>query len=314
MEKSKAEEKKLDAKSNSDTLNEIAASGGNIQNKHFSRVLEERTFGKLNVLEIQLKGQRKKRSMKTLVYLPGNFSPDLPVVMVMHGVARDPWAYMESWIGLAERYGFILTIPEFSRADWPTTYAYNLGNVRTRGGKNRAVELWSFTALDNVFDAICERFALSANCFYLYGHSAGAQFVHRYMLHTGAPRVKRAVAANAGWYLLPSKSAVFPYGTSDLSIDQEAIEAALKTPLTILLGKNDNEPNSRDLRVTEEAMAQGPHRLARGLNFIEAAKLTAFDLDCAFRWHAEIVPEAGHNDRSIAPHACASFFGPPPRL
>ena len=35
-------------------------------------------------------------------------------------------------------------------------------------------------------------------------------------------------------------------------------------PLTILLGEDDNDPNSKYLRRTPEALAQGAHRLARG--------------------------------------------------
>ena len=275
-----------------------------------TRLLEERKLGKLCVLQVQLEATKKKKNIKTLVYLPGRFTPGMPVGIIMHGVTRDAWPYMDSWVGLAEQYGFVLVVPEFSRTSWRTTYAYNLGNVRARTGKDRASREWSFTALDTVFDAVRDAFSLEADRFHIYGHSAGAQFVHRYILHTGAARVERAVASNAGWYMLPCDTFTFPYGISDLAIGEKTLKDALDTPLTILLGEKDDDPNSIDLRLTEEAMAQGPHRLARGLNFVEVAQAAAVRLDCAFRWHSRIVPRIGHSDRSIAPYACAALFGP----
>ena len=97
-------------------------------------VLEERAFGKLTVLRVPFGEVPGVQDLETLVYCPGGYSADMPVVFVMHGIYRDPWNYLESWVGLAEHYGFVLVVPEFSRADWPTNRQYNLGNVRAKGG------------------------------------------------------------------------------------------------------------------------------------------------------------------------------------
>ena len=75
--------------------------------------------------------------------------------------------------------------------------------------QDRASQEWSLTALDTIVDAVRDQFSLEAERFHIYGHSAGAQFVHRYILHTGAARVERAVASNAGWYMLPCESFAF---------------------------------------------------------------------------------------------------------
>ena len=46
--------------------------------------------------------------------------------------------------------------------------------------------------------------------YYLFGHSAGAQFVHRLLLMVPDGRYAALVAANAGWYTVPDKSIDYP--------------------------------------------------------------------------------------------------------
>ena len=273
------------------------------------QVLEERAFGRLTVLDVALAGASAGPNVKTLVYQPGAFAPDMPVVMVMHGITRNAWTYLEAWVGMAERYGCVLVIPEFPRSGWPTARAYNLGNVRTRKGQDRPRENWSFTAVETVFDAVRDHLGLQATGYHLYGHSAGAQFVHRFLLHTGGPRVVRAAAANAGWYMLPDRRIPYPYGMADLAIDGDTLKSALETPLIVLLGEKDNDSASPNLRRTRKAEAQGPHRLARGLHFIEVATAVAFEWDCQLRWRSKVVPNTGHSDRAMAPYACAALLG-----
>ncbi len=272
-------------------------------------VLDERAFGKLTVLRVPLDAVPGVSGLTALVYCPGGYSPGMPVVFVMHGIYRDPWNYLESWVGLAEHHGFVLVVPEFPRSDWPTNRQYNLGNVRAKGGADVSAGAWSFTALDRVFDAVCEHFQLRTRTFSMYGHSAGAQFVHRYVLHTGGARVDRAVSANAGWYMTPDQTVRYPYGIADLPIDWEMLRAAFETRLIVLLGEKDNDPRSRNLRTQRRAMAQGPHRFARGRHFMKSAEAVAAAMGLPLNWRLKTVPEVGHNDRAIAPHGCAALFG-----
>ena len=269
-------------------------------------VLEERGFGKLTVLRVPLDAVP---DLKALVYCPGGYSVEMPVVFVMHGIYRDPWNYLESWVGLAERHGFVLVVPEFSRADWPTNRQYNLGNVRARGGVDLPAAAWSFSAVDRVFDAVCGQFSLRARTFSMYGHSAGAQFVHRYILHTGGVRIDQAVSANAGWYMTPDQTVRYPYGIADLPIGGETLRAALATRLIVLLGEKDNDTRSRNLRIKKRAMEQGPHRFARGRYFMASAEAVASAMALPLNWRLKVVPGVGHNDRAVAPHGCASLFG-----
>ena len=266
-------------------------------------MIEEAAYGHGFVLGLALDGPLQGLTLPIHAYRPGGGAGDRPVVMVMHGVTRAAPDYMDSWVGLAERFDFCLLVPEFTRADWPGSRTYNLGNLFARGRDPLPPEASSFAVIEQAFDAALPVLGSTARRYSLYGHSAGAQFVHRFVTLTGAPRVDRAVAANAGWYTLPDPSLDYPYGLGGLERDPETLRAAFATEMTVLLGERDNDPNAPDLRRTPEARAQGAHRLARGHHFIEAARTQADQRALPFAWSLQEVPQIGHNDRGMAPHA-----------
>ena len=213
--------------------------------------------------------------MRVFTYVPDTFAPDSPVLIVMHGVKRDADRYRDTWRDIAAKTNTLLLVPEFSNEMWPKSWGYNVGNMQTKGGQKIPRDAWSFTAIERAFDKAVALFGSTPSGYKLYGHSAGAQFVHRFIMFTGGPRVERAVVANAGWYTLPRKADTFPYGLDGIDVADETLREAFSVPLTILLGEDDNDPNSKYLRRTPEALAQGAHRLARGASYLAAAQLTA---------------------------------------
>ena len=80
----------------------------------------------------------------------------------------------------------------------------------------KAREVWAFTAIERMYSAIKTAAHLNTSGFSIFGHSAGAQFVHRHLAFIGAGgnalRVIRAVAANAGFYTEPTFEIPFPFG------------------------------------------------------------------------------------------------------
>lgn len=245
-------------------------------------------------------------------YRPSAAENDAPIVFVMHGVGRNADGYRDSWIASAETGGFILLVPEFTKQAFPSSWEYNLGNVMTRSGFLNAREEWSFSIIESVFDQIVGSNDLKASRYDLFGHSAGSQFVHRFVFFMPAARVRTAVAANAGWYTLPDLDVDYPYGMRGTSLDMDHLNQALSQDLIILLGTADNDPNGRHLRKTPEAMAQGAHRLARGENFFNRTKKTATSINDTFNWRLEYAAGIGHSNRQIAPVA-ARFVGYPLR-
>ena len=247
-------------------------------------------------------------------YRPADAGPDADVLFVMHGVNRDASRYLDEWIGVAERHGAVLLCPEFTVADWPEDINYNLGNVfgtideNERAADPQPEARWSFSLLDPIFDSVVARLALRTRGYLLYGHSAGAQFVHRLLFFKPDAKVKRAVSANAGWYMLPDATVPFPYGLQGTSVGEAAVKKALGMPLTILLGEEDVDPSHKWLRTTPAAMRQGANRFERGRYYFAAAGKVARALGTAFGWRLVTAPGVAHHDKQMVPYAEKALF------
>jgi pimeloyl-ACP methyl ester carboxylesterase len=241
--------------------------------------------------------------MRVFVTRPVGLAPDRPVVFVMHGVKRNAIQYRDQWHDLAIEHDFLLVVPEFSERRFPGPEQYDQGNVFDEQGGIRAESDWSYAAIEAIFDDVRSRFHLSTDTYSLYGHSAGAQFVQRFIFHVPAARVKRVVAANAGWYMMPDFDLASPYGLAHSAVDRNRLERGLRLPVTILLGEEETETDDDNLRATPESLAQGPQRLARGQAFFEAARAAADRLGVPFDWSLHTVPGDGHDNRLMAPAA-----------
>ena len=160
--------------------------------------------------------------------------------------------------------------------------------------------LWSFAAIEPLFDETRRRFGTAAERYTIYGHSAGAQFVHRFVMFMPEARIEQAIAANAGWYTMPDPALAFPYGVEGAPVAPDTLKAVLAKPLTVLLGTADTDTADPDLRTTPEANRQGPHRFARGQSFFAEGRELAARLDAPFGWRMEHVPGVGHKNGLMA--------------
>lgn len=227
------------------------------------------------------------------LYVPARAGSDWPLVMVMHGASRNGDDYRDNWMDLAEACDLIIAAPEFSRARFPGSAHYNLGGL----GQPADAEPRAFDVVGAIVDAVLEAYALNAEEYVMFGHSAGAQFVHRYMMFRPDPRVRRAIAANAGWYTAPDLEIAWPYGLADAPEPPPSLEAVRALPISLHLGTHDNDPQASNLRRTPEAVAQGVGRFDRGRYM---AELTG--------WPVTEVPGAGHDNALMVPLAVRELF------
>ncbi len=242
-------------------------------------------------------------------YLPPDAPEDPPIVIVCHGMGRNASGNRNSWRQHADRLGFLVVAPEFTDEDFPGSNYYNLANMRTSGGSVNPQSVWTFQAIEDIFDDVVERMGSSRDSYHLYGHSAGSQFVHRMLWFMPAIRVDRAVMANAGWYTMPEISTSYPHGFGSAGVSLDVIRPRLAGRHLVLLGTEDNDPDHPQLCGSSACNAQGPHRFARGNTFYDAAEHFAGLTGTDFGWSLGYVPGVGHSNAGMAAHAANWLFG-----
>ena len=233
---------------------------------------------------------------------PEGLEADAPVVIVLHGVRRNARDYRNNWIDLARQHGIRVYVPEFSRRHFPTAEDYTLGGVASGGPASSR----SYGAIEPLFDFLRAERGVTSDDYVLFGHSAGAQFVHRFACFEDTARFSLAIAANAGWYTFPDPTTNWPYGVKGVEAGCDRAKWVQK-PLLILLGGADNDPQAEFLRRTPEADAQGLHRFARGHSFLAAGRGAAQEETVGFGWSLEVVPGVAHDNAGMAQAAMAAI-------
>ncbi|WP_144792123.1 hypothetical protein [Kocuria palustris] len=221
------------------------------------------------------------------------------IVVVMHGTGRTADSYRDAFAAEAQGENVIILAPEFDDNAYEGSEDYQGGNLEEGDGDVNEEEDRSFELIEPMVDDVVERVGGEQDSFSIFGHSAGGQFVHRYLAYAPDAPVDAAVAANAGWYMMPDDTIAFPYGTGEAPVDVDT-ERWVAQDMLVLLGEDDVEQDE-NLRDTPEAMAQGQTRLERGRSFHEAGEEAAAGGD--FGWELRTVPDAGHDKAEMAPEA-----------
>lgn len=249
-------------------------------------------------------------------YRPAAATRSSPIWIVMPGVRREAYRhlafdYYDVWQRLAEQYGALLLVPEFTADKWPTAWSYNLGNVFSQQLRPIPWDHTSFYAVEQAFRTAARLTGSTQTKFNIFGHGAGAQFVQRYVLHTGGRLINRAVAANPGWYMLPDTEFAFPFGLRGTSISTPTVRRAFASDFVLLLGQDDVNYGG-GLRNDPQAVAQGKTRYERGHFYFRRARAVAARLGASFNWRVSEVPGAGHEYERMSPAAAAILAGVAP--
>lgn len=258
-------------------------------------------------------------------YTPTPARPDSPVVLVLHGLQRDPEQYRDGWIEAAQREGLTVLAPLFSREQFRGANGYQLGNVfhavsddeirgRARPEHTNPPQAWSFALPDAIFADFNARQGASQPGYTLYGHGAGAgaQFAQRYALFRPHSKACRIIAANPGWYTYPDRGIDWPYGVKDVALlDEAALDAALAAPLQLMVGEEDTS-RSGVIRTTDGADAQGPDRKTRAERFFAYSQALAGQRGVNSAWRFDSVSGAAHRNQQMV-DAAAAQIGPCPQ-
>jgi poly(3-hydroxybutyrate) depolymerase len=248
--------------------------------------------------------------MRVYYHQPTTYRPDSPILMVLHGVKRNADWYRDVWRELSDRYGVLVLAPEFDMARFPGGRGYGRGNMRAKGGDPLPQAEWAFNAVESLFDAARGWTGSKRGAYLMFGHSAGAQFVHRMVTFMPQLRLERAVAANAGWYTMADSMQKYPYGLDGAGLTVAALRTAFARNMTVLLGDADDDPQGRFLHNTPPAKRQGAHRFARGLAYFERATAAAVRIGADFAWTLEIAPGAAHSTKDVKDAAADILLRP----
>ena len=227
------------------------------------------------------------------------------MVFVLHGVQRNASEYRDYWVSLADHYNILIIAPEFSQKNWPKAAGYNLGDVAETPDRER----WAFAAIEHLFDEMRD----GQSSYVLFGHSAGAQFAHRFVIFMPESRASVVVAANPGWYMMPEwrkekAVAPFPYSMVGAPVGEAELRRALSRRFVLMLGEKDVDPEDANLNKTEGAMKQGENRVERGENFFKAATAAAQALGTDMAWELVEVPDTVHDGEHMSTAAADLLF------
>jgi len=261
-------------------------------------------------------------------------------VVVIHGSNRNADTYFNQMVKAAEISNkfpnMLIVAPHFSIENdslshpdrevyWRASNHWKRGNKSTRKLNDR---ISSFEVVDEILQGLVNthRFP-NLKKIVLAGHSAGGQFLQRYV--AGHPEIKskkaipiRYVIANPGRYFYFNAMRPTPDFSGDFAkprdigeCDYNRYEYGMKRrnnymsrvsaetlinrfrqrDIILLLGNKDNNPSHRSLSTSCGAEIQGRHRLERGLLF-------KAHIDRYFSpHHSRVVrvPNAGHSSRRM---------------
>lgn len=247
-----------------------------------------------------------KPDLDVFYHLPKTIDNDTKVLFVVHGNTRNADDYLNSWIRLTKDKNIAIFAPHFKRSSF---ISFNTLQMSTSSGKIRTdTDLYLHNSIDTLFKYIKAKFKLNDKLYDIYGHSAGAQFVHRYLLMSDNPSVNKAVAANAGWYTFLN-GADFPYGVKNppISLTDSNVKKFLSTNLYILIGTNDIDIDS-SINKSKGAQKQGINRLQRAKNFFTYTESIVEQNNLEFKWKYQAVPGAPHSNKVMSKAAVLVLF------
>jgi len=249
-----------------------------------------------------------------LQYIPSTVAATPEIVVLVHGTPDKGKSafdtveiYIEQWTDFAEETGAIVLSIAFDQHGYGSIEGGELGGYRSLMGRTIGADAFA----EEIVDYYRAAFGIADERFYLYGHSAGGQFVARYSV-THPHRVKGAVISAAGRYPYPTQSVAWPFGMGrlqtpfqwdenepeimlDVRPDPAGWVEAAGLPLVVVVGLNDTEPQY------EDPGQQGSTRLRNGSAWVRAMNTYAEENGGEGNVRFSAVPGRGHSALGIMP-------------
>ncbi len=235
-------------------------------------------------------------------------------LVIVHGsLGKDEAApdvaerFIKRWTDVAERRRVLLLAPAFDQE--------NFGGRAGPGGGYRGLfgrRIGADQFVNRIVAAARERFPSLPEQFYIYGHSAGGQFVSRYVVkHPN--RIKAAVISAAGTFAFPDPKVPWtngmaplrrrmrwrdddPWQQIDIRPDPEGWLKAATLPITVVVGAKDDD----ELKPIPGQRGHTPVERAR--EWVEAMNELARRQGKVGRVRLLVVENVGHDSAALTVH------------
>ena len=231
---------------------------------------------------------RSDPALEYLIRLPAGTGHAPRVMVSVHGASREWRAQVAAIAAHCDRENMMLLAPMMNERTLPSFQ-------RLGGGAKRS----------DLFLAECLREAAhlsgaDVSQIFLFGHSGGAQFAHRFTM-AYPHRVHACVIASAGWYTFPDTAQRFPYGIRSTRRLPGMVfdpEQYLQVPIFVLVGTEDT--GERRVRHGERVDAQqGANRLERARRWTAAMREQAALFSMPPRVELTELPGVGHEFQAL---------------
>ena len=227
-------------------------------------------------------------------YYPEKWKNGDKIFVVFHGSSRNAENFIKGLKTYAEEKNFLLICPEFTNKKYPYSRYYNFGHVLSKS-KLTPTNEWTYNTANRIIDDVKKRAGASKSKIIFFGHSAGGQFIHRYLFLADKIKADKIISANAGTYMMPDENINFPYGLNKVPAAEKNLKRAYAKNVIVLLGEEDIKRTAKNFPKSAAADKQGMTRLERGKNFFAQSKAKAEELGTKFNWQLITVPKIGHN-------------------
>ena len=241
-----------------------------------------------------------KPDVEIFYITPKKIDKDTQLLFVIHGNSRNANDYISAWIPYISNKNIIVVAPQFNKNSF--RYFFLLESATSSGKINNNPDDYINKSISSFFNFFQSKFSLSTNKYKMFGHSAGAQFTHRYMLLSNDKRISMAVIANAGWYTFLNGNN-FPYGikNSPIDISSDHIKWFMSNKTSLLIGNNDI--NLKSVNSSKGAQRQGITRFDRANSYFNSLINISDSNNIPFRWSYKVVDKADHDYLKMTPVA-----------
>mgnify|MGYP005695442651 FL=1 len=231
--------------------------------------------------------------------LPEEINNQTQVLFIVHGGARDSEKYLDIWKKFTEHKNIILVAPEFKRADYEDYEYLNISD--DYGVLNKNLNEHLHNSLSIFFSFFKSKYNLEIDTYKLYGHSGGAQFVHRLLLFSDYDNVSSAVIAGAGSYTFLNNEN-YPYGLKESNhLSDKKIKRYLSLRVTFLIGNQDIKKfESSKKNNTKGKAIQGNNRFEVGINYFNNLITVSERQKIPLRWKFQIAKGVAHDNEKMS--------------